>query len=115
MKKDFKKLIDALQDSIFTWEYFSDFEKVKRNIGKIENELNLLNGLIGKENIEEKFLNLVREFPKVRKVLPILVAIRKNKISEMQIISDIKIWKPELKKYLFYEELTKSRKLCSRS
>ena len=106
MKKNFKKLVDTLQDSIFTWEYFSDFEKVKKNIGKIENELNLLNGLIGKKDIEEKFLNLVREFPKVRKVLPILVAIRKNKISEMQIISDVKILKPELKKYLFYEELT---------
>ena len=110
MKNNFKKLIDTLQDSIFTWDYFSDFEKVKKNISKIENELNLLNGLIGKENIEEKFLELIEEYPKVRKVLPILIAVRKNKISEMQIISDVKEWNPELKKYLFYDELTKESK-----
>ena len=110
MKNNFKKLIDTFQDSIFTWDYFTDFEKVKKNIGKIENELNLLNGLIGKENIEEKFLELIEEYPKVRKILPILIAVRKNKISEMQIISDVKEWKPELKKYLFYEDLTRKNK-----
>ncbi|MFH1656385.1 MAG: DpnII family type II restriction endonuclease, partial [Candidatus Nealsonbacteria bacterium] len=47
MKKDFKKLIDTLQESIFTWDYFTDFEKVKKNVEKIERELNLLNSLIG--------------------------------------------------------------------
>ena len=29
MEKKFKNLIDTLQDSIFTWSYFSDFKKVK--------------------------------------------------------------------------------------
>lgn len=38
-------------DSIFTWDYFADFEKAKKNIHLVEKELNLLNVLIGKENI----------------------------------------------------------------
>ena len=110
MKNNFENLISTFQDSIFTWEYFSDFKKAKNNILKIENELNLLNSLIGKENIEEKFLELVSEYPKVRKILPILIAIREKKISEMQIISDIKNWSPEFKKYLFYDDLTEKTK-----
>lgn len=110
MQKDFKNLIDTLQDSIFTWEYFSDFEKVKNNIGKIERELSLLNTLIGKEKIENEFLDLIEEYPKVRKVLPILIAVRKNKMSKMQMISDIKTWNPELKKYLFFDDLNEKSK-----
>ena len=49
---EFETLKTTLQDSIFTWDYFTDFEKVKTNVKKIEKELNLLNYLIGKENIE---------------------------------------------------------------
>ena len=76
MNKNFETLKTTLQESIFTWDYFTDFEKVKTNVKKIEKELNLLNYLIGKENIEEEFLLLVEEYPKVRKILPILIAIR---------------------------------------
>ncbi len=108
MEKDFKNLISTLQDSIFTWEYFSDFEKVKKNIGTIEKELNLLNVLIGKDNIEKEFLELLEEYPKVRKVLPILIAVRKNKIKEIMVKKYLEDWSPELKYYLFYGELTKS-------
>lgn len=110
MQKDFQNLIDTLQDSIFTWEYFSDFKKAKKNVYKIERELNLLNTLIGKDNVEEEFLSLIEEYPRVRNILPILIAIRKDKISKMQIISDIKKWEPELKKNLFYDELTEESK-----
>ena len=79
---NFETLKSTLQDSIFTWDYFTDFEKVKTNVKKIEKELNLLNYLIGKENIEEEFLLLVEEYPKVRKILPILIAIRNDKLSD---------------------------------
>ena len=70
--KNFENLKNPLQDSILTWDYFTDFEKVKTNVKKIEKELNLLNYLIGKENIEEEFLSLVEEYPKLRKTLPAL-------------------------------------------
>ncbi|MBN2825519.1 MAG: restriction endonuclease, partial [Campylobacterales bacterium] len=42
---NFNTLKNTLQDSIFTWNYFTDFEKVKTNVKKIEKELNLLNYL----------------------------------------------------------------------
>ncbi|MDD3475481.1 MAG: type II restriction endonuclease [Sulfurimonas sp.] len=106
----FEILKNTLQDSIFTWDYFTDFEKVKKNIKKIEKELNLLNYLIGKENLEEEFLSLVEEYPKVRKILPILIAIRNNKLSETSVITDEELLNAENKKYIFNDPIDENIK-----
>ena len=107
---EFETLKTTLQDSIFTWDYFTDFEKVKANVKKIEKELNLLNYLIGKENIEEEFLSLVEEYPKVRKILPILIAIRDDKLSSTPIITDMQSLIPENKRYIFNNEIDENIK-----
>jgi len=100
-KEVFEYLIETLTDSIFTWDYFVDFEKVKKNIHLIEKELNLLNVLIGKTDIDKEFINLVSEYPNVRKVLPILIAIRNNKLKDLKIIDDFEELKSESKVNLF--------------
>lgn len=106
----FKHLKDTLQDSIFTWDYFTDFEKVKKNVNKIEKELNLLNYLIGKENIEKEFLSLIEEYPKVRKILPILIAIRNDKLFSTPVITDMETLIPENKKYIFNDVMNENIK-----
>ena len=100
-EKVFEYLINTLKESIFTWDYFVEFEKVKENITKIEKELNLLNVLVGKSSIEKEFIKLIEEYPKVRTVLPILIAIRNNKVKETQIIDDIDTLISENKEALF--------------
>jgi len=100
-KEIFDYLINTLTDSIFTWDYFVGFEKVNGNVEKIEKELNLLNVLIGKTNIEKEFIDLISEYPKVRKVLPILIAVRNNKLKELKIIDDFEELISENKKHLF--------------
>ncbi len=100
-KDIFEYLIETLTDSIFTWDYFIAFEKVKKNIHLVEKELNLLNVLIGKENIETELINLVSEYPNVKKVLPILIAIRNNKLKDLKIIDDFEELKSESKVELF--------------
>ncbi len=107
---NFNTLKSTFQDSIFTWDYFTDFEKVKKNIQKVEKELNLLNYLVGKENIEEEFLSLVEEYPNVRKILPILIAIRDDKLSNMPIITDVETLIPENKKYIFNDPIDENIK-----
>ena len=86
--KVFEYFIKSLKESIFTWEYFVDWEKINKNTKSIEKELNILNYLIGKEEIEEEFLKLIKEYPNVKKILPILLAIRENKLKKLQIITD---------------------------
>ena len=72
----FDELKSTFQDSIFTWDYFTDFKKVKTHIKQMEKELNLLNYLIGKNHIEAEFITLLKEYPQVKKALPLLIAVR---------------------------------------
>ena len=97
----FEYFINTLSNSIFTWEYFVNFGKIKNNILKIEKELNLLNTLIGKENIESEFIELIQEYPKVREVLPILIAIRRNRFNQIQIIDDFENLETKNKSEIF--------------
>lgn len=78
MSRNFTKWLDNFEDSIASWKYYTDFQKVYKNVSEIKNELNLLNGLIGSKNIEVEFKNLVNEYPKVLKAIPILIAKRER-------------------------------------
>lgn len=91
MKRDFSKWFSTFRDTIATWKYYTDFDKVYKNTNKIKDELNILNGLIGVENIEDEFRRIVDKFPQTLKVIPILIAKRE---------SEIKIIDPE-KTYIF--------------
>lgn len=106
----FEELKNTLQDSIFTWDYFTDFDKVILNVKKVEKELNLLNYLIGKKDIENEFIKLIEEYPKIRKALPLLIAVRKDKLKDTPIITDIDTLIPENKQYMFYDELNEKIK-----
>lgn len=76
----FKLITSTFKEKITQWDYFVDWNKVFRNIKPIEKELNLLNVLIGKENIEEEAFALIKEYPQVLKAFPTLIAIRENSI-----------------------------------
>ncbi|MEQ1704789.1 MAG: type II restriction endonuclease [Rickettsiales bacterium] len=75
----FDYLISSLKDTITGWNYFVNWEKVNDGIRRVEIDLNLLNYLIGKDNIEEEAIKLLREHPKAIKTIPILLACRDSK------------------------------------
>lgn len=79
-KRDFNQWLMTMKDSIATWTYYTDFQKVYENVQKIKVELNILNSLIGSKNIEEEFKNIVTQYPKVLAVVPILLAKREAEI-----------------------------------
>lgn len=97
----FDFLINNLQKSISGWSFFVDWKKIQENIAKIEIELNILNSLLGKDNLEKKFLNTLIEYPKTRNALPILVAVRNQKLKEMPILNNGKSLDFEIKDYVF--------------
>ncbi|MFR5062008.1 MAG: type II restriction endonuclease [Christensenellales bacterium] len=80
MKRDFNKWLDTFRGSICDYKFYVDFEKVYGNVDNIKVELNILNSLIGSKNIENDFKNLVAEYPKVLKCIPILLAVRSREI-----------------------------------
>lgn len=80
MKRNFNEWLSTMKDSIATWKYYIDFEKVYSNIESIKVELHILNSLIGSKNIENEFKQLLVEYPKTLKVIPILLAKREKEI-----------------------------------
>lgn len=75
----FDFLLKNLKPSNRLWSYFINWEKVYSNLRKIEIALNNLNYLIGKEDFDGEFIELIKEEPKIIKVLPALVVSRENK------------------------------------
>lgn len=80
MKRDFNEWLSAMRDTIATWRYYTDFEKVYSNVKTIKVELNILNSLINSKNIENEFKQLLETYPKTLKVIPILLAKREKEI-----------------------------------
>ena len=80
MNRNFNEWFSDFTDSISTYEYYTDFSKVYKNIDKIKVELNILNSLIGSKNIEQDFDNLFNKYPEIRKCLPLLIAVREKEI-----------------------------------
>lgn len=80
MKRNFKEWFNTFTDSIATYEYYTDFNTVYKNINKIKVELNIMNSLVGSKNIEKDFDNLFKKYPEIRKCLPLLIAVREKEI-----------------------------------
>lgn len=78
--RDFNTWLSTMKDSVATWTYYTDFDKVYENVQKIKVELNILNSLIGSKNIEEEFKSIVSQYPNVLVVVPILLAKREAEI-----------------------------------
>lgn len=91
MKKSFKNFMDSMINDIADYKYYVNFEKVYSNVDKIKVELNILNSLIGSQNIEEEFKNLVLKYPDTLECIPILLAVRSTEVYV----------KTEIKEYLY--------------
>lgn len=80
MKRNFDEWFSTFTDSIATYEYYTDFNKVYRNIDKLKVELNIMNSLTGSKDIENDFDKLYKRYPEIRKCLPLLIAVREKEI-----------------------------------
>lgn len=80
MKRNFNDWLNTMRDSIATYDYYTDFEKVYKNTDAIKVELNILNSLIGSKNIKEDFLTLYNKYPEILKAIPVLIAKRESEI-----------------------------------
>lgn len=80
MNKDFNNLITTFKSSIKTWDYFVNWKKVFSNSSDLEISLNKLNYLLGKDNLEDEFRKLYASNPDIVKALPVLLAVRENKL-----------------------------------
>jgi len=80
MKRNFTEWLGKFKKSIAGYGYYVNFEKVTENVEKVKVELNILNSLIGSENIESEFESIVTKYPETLKCIPLLLAVRKMEI-----------------------------------
>lgn len=72
--------ISGFRDSIADYGYYVDFKKINKNVDKIKVELNILNSLIGSNDIENDFEKLLNRYPEILKCIPLLLAVRTKEI-----------------------------------
>lgn len=80
MNKTFTELVNSFKSSIKTWDYFVNWDKVSTNSADLEISLNKLNYLLGKENLKDEFIKLYESNSDIVKALPVLLAVRENKL-----------------------------------
>ena len=85
MEREFNIWLSQFRDSIANYGYYVNFEKVYSNINNIKIELNILNSLIGSDDIENDFENIVSKYPETLKCIQLLLAVRANDIFAMDI------------------------------
>lgn len=78
--RDFNAWFSQFRESIATYTFYVDFQKVVALAKKHRARLHLLNSLIGSSTIEADFRALVKEYPSVLSAIPILLAKREPAI-----------------------------------
>ena len=83
-----QEFINTLSPSNKTWSYFVDWQKVKANMESLEMEINILNCLIGKSDFDNKFRQVIKNYPKTIQALPMLIAYRIEANQELHIVQN---------------------------
>lgn len=76
----FEKITSSFKEKITQWDYFVNWDKVIINVKLFEKELNLLNYLVGKENLEQEAFELLKKYPETIRAIPTLLAVRGGSI-----------------------------------
>lgn len=75
-ENEFNIFMSQLKETNQTLGFFCDFEKISQNVSNIEISLNILNYLIGKQNIEEAVNDIWKRDSSAFNVMDILIAVR---------------------------------------
>lgn len=80
MMRDFDYWLAQMRKSINTYSFYVDFDKVYANVEAMKIELNILNSLIGSQNVEKDIRFIFEKYPETLKCIPTLLAVRQNEI-----------------------------------
>ena len=78
--RDFNTWLQSFKEVIAGYKYYTDFEKIYRNVDGIKVQLCLMNSLIGSPDIEKDFQELYAQYPEILRCIPILLAKRESEI-----------------------------------
>jgi len=106
-----EEAVDAFSSTILTTnrtcDFYVNWEKVKRNVEKYKFEIGTLSALSNSANFEEDLRKMLTEYPKVAKVLPLLIAIRDCCFDVLEDIKTAKILHFEIGDTLAKDDIEK--------
>ena len=76
MTRNFDEWLSKFRLSISGYDYYVNFDKVVENVERMKIELNILNSLIGSNDIERDFESVIKKYPETLKCIPLLLAVR---------------------------------------
>ena len=82
-------ILANLKETIRTYDFFVAWDKVLNNVSKTEIALNILNTLVGKDDIANRLKELIKQYPEIVPVIPLLIAERGKSIKISDIGGDI--------------------------
>lgn len=88
-EEGFDYLIKTLRPSLKLWDYFVNWDKVFQNTRALEVQLNIWNYLLGKEDFDSEFLDLLAQHPQIVTAIPALIVRDGAKSSVFSIIENI--------------------------
>lgn len=112
MKKDFEKWVQTFTKTIANYKFYTNFEAVYKEIERNKQNLQILNSLIGSNNIEEDFKTILINFPEIKEALPLLLAIKNTSVYIMELESFIEfdnkksLTNAEIEKYIKFMKNT---------
>ena len=79
-KRNFDEWLKTFRPSINGYDYYTDFAKVHEHAARLKLEINILNALVGSQNIEDDFEKILARYPECLQAVPILLAVREREI-----------------------------------
>lgn len=76
----FTYITSTFKEKITKWDYFVNWKKVLKNVEPLKVELNLLNSVVGSQNIEQDLYKIIKKYPEVIETFPLLLAIRADSV-----------------------------------
>lgn len=76
----FRAFIGSLSPPLREWDYFVNWEKVRKSAEVFRAELHLLDSLVGAENFDVAARELIGKYPGVVQAFPVLLAIREKRV-----------------------------------
>ncbi len=83
-------------EKVYTYSFFNDL--IDKTINTYYVELNILNSLISSQNVESDFIKIIKEYPRVNNVVPLLLEKRAREIMLMN-DSSLDVFRFTMKKY----------------
>jgi type II restriction enzyme len=88
LEETIERFHETIIDTNRSYNFFVNWEKVEQHVDKYKIEISILDSLIGSRNFNKDLENILKKYPEVLPVIPILIAVRDARLKVIRDFSD---------------------------